>query len=86
VSWQQEQIIDRKGVTTKAVDSRLSNCPFCGSPGMLGFRPAMQEHFAMCSDPGCGAYLAKCDNEGFPTDRQAVAAWNRRPVLVSIGV
>ena len=75
--WRQ-YIIDPNNVTQKALDPRLLACPFCGAAGLLGYRPAMQEFFAMCSDKACGAFLAKHDNKGFTTDHHAVARWNLR--------
>jgi hypothetical protein len=75
--WQ-DHVLNWSNVITKVIDSRLSPCPFCGAPGMLGTRPSFREFFAMCSEPGCGAYLAKHDNDGFATADAAIAAWNQR--------
>lgn len=56
----------------------LLPCPFCGGEAELHCNSDETLYGVYC--PSCGAQTA---HEGFATDQEAVAAWNRRPEPVN---
>lgn len=55
---------------------KLRPCPFCGGPAKLYWPEYRMYGWVECADPECN-HLQRGSHQ---TKRDAVAAWNRRPV------